>query len=198
MARFLPQRPSWRLLLTFCFEHWDCACPPRDAFGGSLGRFDEPSRKHWLAIGAFVERSPSRTVAPEGQSVRRYPQFSIGSEDPEPAWRYANLVFPSVWMVWYQWNGSARWQALLEHYPLAFADHAAEFYLAGDTSSTSAIRWASLNFENRPTDEALALLLEAEAAGGLRLCRDDGRPSTHARLMDARRRLIDRGLLCNP
>ena len=104
---------------------------------------------------------------------------SIGMESVVPIeWAPAGRRF---------WTGST-----------AFADHAAEFYLGASPSSASAIRWAFVNYENRPTDDALALLLEAEAVGGVRLCSDDGRPSTHARLGDARLQLMKQGLLCNP
>lgn len=194
-------------------EHWDHVSPFAPAWIAFLvgevwvGFDDDRARKHYELALQFVPQFVKARVHlaellhAEGQSVQAISLLNsvLASEDPEPAWRYAEFSV-SIGMdgVAPMERIEARWQALLEHYPLAFADHAAEFYLAGDTSSTSAIRWASLNFENRPTDEALALLLEAEAAGGLRLCRDDGRPSTHARLMDARRRLIDRGLLCNP
>ena len=123
----------------------------------------------------------------------------LTSEDPEPTWRYVefsqSIGMESVVPIE---RVGARWKALLDRFPLAFADHAAEFYLGASPSSASAIRWAFVNYENRPTDDALALLLEAEAVGGVRLCSDDGRPSTHARLVDARLQLMKQGLLCNP
>jgi len=194
-------------------EHWDHVSPFAPAWIAFLvgevwvGFDDERARKHYELALQFIPQFVKARVHlaellhAEGQSVQAISLLNsvLASEDPEPAWRYAQFGF-SLGMDAAAPMGriEGRWQALLSQFPLAFADHAAEFYLSGDTSSTSAIRWASLNFENRPTDEALALLLEAEAAGGLRLCRDDGRQSTHARLIDARRRLMDQGLLCNP
>lgn len=54
-----------------------------------------------------------------------------------------------------------RFEALLARQPLAFADHAAEFYLGAGANPARAWELAQLNLANRPTPRAFALAMRA-------------------------------------
>jgi tetratricopeptide (TPR) repeat protein len=56
------------------------------------------------------------------------------------------------------------WERYLAAFPEAFADHAARFYLAAGADPQRALALARLDFANRPTLEARALLVEASLA----------------------------------
>lgn len=60
----------------------------------------------------------------------------------------------------------ARYEELLAKYPLAFADHATEFYLGPGNDPRRALELATRNHANRKTDRATRLLDEAKAAAG--------------------------------
>lgn len=64
-----------------------------------------------------------------------------------------------------------RFEALLARQPLAFADHAAEFYLGAGADPARAWRLAQQNLANRATDRAIALELRAAQATGRYLIR---------------------------
>jgi hypothetical protein len=57
-----------------------------------------------------------------------------------------------------------RYETLLAHQPLAFADHAAEFYLGAGADPARAWELARLNLANRPTLRAFALAMKAAGA----------------------------------
>jgi tetratricopeptide (TPR) repeat protein len=57
-------------------------------------------------------------------------------------------------------------ESLLSHYPLAFADHAAEFYLGPGRDPERAWLLAKQNLENRETDRSVALAVKAAEATG--------------------------------
>ena len=59
-----------------------------------------------------------------------------------------------------------RYEALLASYPLAFADHAAEFYLGPGADPERAWALARQNLANRDTDRAVALAIKAAEASG--------------------------------
>jgi len=59
-----------------------------------------------------------------------------------------------------------RYETLLAGYPLAFADHAAEFYLGPGADPERAWTLARQNLANRETDRAVALAVKAAEAGG--------------------------------
>jgi tetratricopeptide (TPR) repeat protein len=63
-----------------------------------------------------------------------------------------------------------RYEALLARHPLAFADHAAEFYLGPGADPERAWRLAALNLENRQSRRAYALAIEAAVASGRNGC----------------------------
>lgn len=61
-------------------------------------------------------------------------------------------------------KAEADYETLLAKYPLAFADHAARFYLDVTPRPERALELASKNLENRQTDEAYQLYLDAAHA----------------------------------
>ena len=83
---------------------------------------------------------------------------ALSSRDPEVRWRLADAL-----------SGEARFEeaetqldaarsgfeALLERYRLAFADHAAEFYAGSGNDRRRALELASANVANRPTRRAV-------------------------------------------
>ena len=89
-------------------------------------------------------------------------------EDPEPATRFAEFLWTtgvaagSVQAA----NTEARWEALLDREALAFADHAAEFFLGVGDDAGRALELAELNLENRATDRAFELVIDASIAVG--------------------------------
>ena len=98
----------------------------------------------------------------------------LASPDPEAAARVAEFTQAmgkdaSALIV----RAAADWSRLLERHPLAFADHAVEFYLGAGNDPVAAQHWARVNFENRPTRRAGVLLAEARRAAG----RPPSRPS---------------------
>lgn len=60
-----------------------------------------------------------------------------------------------------------RYEALLARHPLAYADHAAEFYLGVGQNPQQAWAWAQLNLQQRPTRRAYLLAIRAARARGL-------------------------------
>jgi len=58
-----------------------------------------------------------------------------------------------------------RYEHLLARHPLAYADHAAEFFLGAGHDAEQARRWARLNLAARPTRRAHALALRAMPTG---------------------------------
>ena len=64
------------------------------------------------------------------------------------------------------WRGlaAARYDDLIESHPEAFADHAAEFWLAAGADPDKALRLARMNLDVRDTPRARSLLARAVAA----------------------------------
>ena len=63
-----------------------------------------------------------------------------------------------------------RYESLLRRHPLAFADHAAAFYLGPGANPERAWHWARLNLSNRATPRAFVLAIRAAAASGRDAC----------------------------
>jgi len=83
----------------------------------------------------------------------------VSSEDPEPGGKLAIWLEGEEADSWRQRTTEA-YDALLERYPLAFADHAAEFFLAvGELDRAREL--AELNLKNRNTRRARALCEQA-------------------------------------
>lgn len=65
-------------------------------------------------------------------------------------------------------RAKARFEEVLARLPLAFADHAAAFYLGMGADPGRALTLARANARNRPTDEAIELWLSSAQAAGSR------------------------------
>ena len=61
---------------------------------------------------------------------------------------------------------AARYDELIASHPEAFADHAAEFWLAAGADPDKALRLAKMNLEVRNTPRARALVAQALTANG--------------------------------
>jgi tetratricopeptide (TPR) repeat protein len=84
---------------------------------------------------------------------------ALSSNDPEVRWRLADVLIASARFE----EGRAHLDAarsgfekLLARYPLAFADHAAEFYAGSGGNCARALALARANVANRPTRRAVA------------------------------------------
>ncbi len=85
---------------------------------------------------------------------------------PEALWRLADVAAhrddsEAVALIG---RAAREFEALLARHELAFADHAAEFYLAAGANPTRALTLAIVNLENRPTLRAFNLAHEAASA----------------------------------
>ena len=63
-------------------------------------------------------------------------------------------------------KAGARYEQLLDRYRLAFADHAAEFYMAAGHDPQFALELALENLDNRPNDRAFEVAIRAARAAG--------------------------------
>ena len=90
---------------------------------------------------------------------------ALASGDPEVAWRLADILtaedrFEEA--APHLDGARATFETLLAKYPLAFADHAAEFYAGSGDDMPRALELARINVANRPTRRALAQLRAIE------------------------------------
>jgi len=63
-------------------------------------------------------------------------------------------------------KAKARYEELLDRHPAAFWDHGSEFFAGPGQDPDRALELARANFENRPTERAELLVLEAAQAAG--------------------------------
>jgi hypothetical protein len=93
----------------------------------------------------------------------------IGSGDPEVRWRMSEL-FAKESDIQASANelevAKLMYQDLLNRHELAFADHAAEFYLGSGHHPQRALKLANANLVNRKTARAYALAIDAAEASG--------------------------------
>lgn len=102
---------------------------------------------------------------------------ATASGDPEVYWRLAEVAEATGKAAGAEtWMEAARsgFESLLARHPLAFADHAAEFYLARGADPARAFELARLNLANRPTARAVELALKASRAAGEPWVSSDG------------------------
>jgi hypothetical protein len=102
---------------------------------------------------------------------------AIASGDPEVSWRLAEVaeaVGDSADAEAFMEAARSGFEALLARHALAFADHAAEFYLAGGADPARALELARLNLANRPTSRSFELATRAACAAGESWAEDDG------------------------
>ena len=103
------------------------------------------------------------------EEARSFLAPAIASGNPEVCWRLAEVAEAAS-------EGSeaaslleaarSGFESLLARHPLAFADHATEFYLTSGGDPARALQLARLNLANRPTERAHELALEAARAAG--------------------------------
>jgi len=82
----------------------------------------------------------------------------LSSRDPEVQWRLADVLIAQDRFEEAETQLDAarcRFEELLGRHPLAFADHAAEFYAASGNDCRRALDLARANVENRPTRRAV-------------------------------------------
>lgn len=86
--------------------------------------------------------------------------------DPEPASVLSELLESSdpAQAAKYAEQAKQRYEALLKRYPLAFADHATEFFMGPGKDPKRAQALAEQNLKNRGTERAFSLAIEASLA----------------------------------
>jgi tetratricopeptide (TPR) repeat protein len=106
------------------------------------------------AVGSAIGRL-ERVVASgdEPEALALLGQLHVRTADAARGWRELS-------------RARERYERLLARHPLAFADHAAEFYLGMGADAERAWVLAERNLANRETDRALALAIKAAEAAG--------------------------------
>jgi tetratricopeptide (TPR) repeat protein len=100
---------------------------------------------------ARLERVVASSNEPE--AVALLGALHVRTGDPKRGWHEISL-------------SRQRFESLLARHPLAFADHAAEFYLGPGADAERAWVMAQQNLANRETPRALALAIKAARATG--------------------------------
>lgn len=91
------------------------------------------------------------------------------ADDPDYAAQLARILLDAGQVAEAgHWRAIAarRYDAVTARHPLAFADHAAEFWLAAGADPEKALVFALRNRDNRPTARAYELVLQAALASG--------------------------------
>ncbi len=100
-------------------------------------------------------------------AVARLRSLAVSSDDPDYAAQLARILGETgrEGESWH-WRGgaAARYDELIASHPEAFADHAAEFWLAAGADPDKALLLAKMNLEVRNTPRARRLLAQAVAA----------------------------------
>src|SRR5258706_11737230 len=103
-------------------------------------------------------------------AVARLHPLAISSDDPDYAAQLARILGDAgrddESRQWCR-LAAARYDALVASHPEAFADHAAEFWLAAGADPDKALRLATMNVVVRKTPRAYSLLAQAGAASSL-------------------------------
>ena len=100
-------------------------------------------------------------------AIARLRGLAISSDDPDYAAQLARILGDAGRddeSCHWRRLAAARYDALVTSHPEAFADHAAEFWLAAGADPEKALRLARMNVEVRKTPRAYALLAQAGAA----------------------------------
>ncbi|WP_260735482.1 tetratricopeptide repeat protein [Tunturiibacter lichenicola] len=94
---------------------------------------------------------------------------ALASGDPEVDWRLADVMTAqgraSAGKKYLE-NAARGFEALLDNYLLAFADHGAEFYSGSGNDPGRALELADLNLANRPTLRAFEQTYETAVGAG--------------------------------
>ena len=100
-------------------------------------------------------------------AISRLHSLAESSDDPDYAAHLARILGDvgreSESRIWRR-RAAARYDELIASHPEAFADHAAEFWLAAGADPDKALRFAKMNVEVRNTPHARRLLARAVAA----------------------------------
>jgi thioredoxin-like negative regulator of GroEL len=101
-----------------------------------------------------------------GSALARLHSLAASSDDPDYAAQLARILRDAGCSQFRHWCrlAAARYDELVASHLEAFADHAAEFWLAAGANPEKAIRLASMNVEVRKTPRAYSLLAQAVAA----------------------------------
>ena len=101
-----------------------------------------------------------------GSALARLHSLAASSDDPDYAAQLARILMDAGCSQFQHWSrlAAARYDELVASYPEAFADHAAEFWLAAGANPDKALRLARMNIEIRKTPRAYDLLARAVAA----------------------------------
>ena len=99
-------------------------------------------------------------------AVARLYSLAVSSDDPDYAAQLARILRNAGCSQFRHWCrlAAARYDELIVSHPEAFADHAAEFWLAAGANPEKALRLARMNVEVRKTPRAYSLLAQAIAA----------------------------------
>jgi tetratricopeptide (TPR) repeat protein len=127
----------------------------------------ESARGEWRSAMAHLDRVVASTDEPEALALLGVAHIRTG--DPNRGWHEIS-------------SARQRFESLLARHSLAFADHAAEFYLGPGADAERAWTLAQENLANRQTPRALALAIKAARATGRELpptprARDNAPPS---------------------
>jgi tetratricopeptide (TPR) repeat protein len=118
-----------------------------------------PAQGHLAEVEAAVGEIES--------AVARLSSLAVSSDDPDYAAQLARILGEAgrahESRHWCR-LAAARYDELVTSRPEAFADHAAEFWLAAGANPEKALRLATLNVEVRKTPRAYGLLAQAVAA----------------------------------
>lgn len=101
-------------------------------------------------------------------AVARLRPIAATTEDPEPSAVMGELLASIDPEASTEAIDAARagYERLLARWPLAFADHAAEFFMGPGGDPARALQLAELNLSNRTTDRAWELAISAAVAAG--------------------------------
>jgi len=118
-----------------------------------------PAQGHLAEVEAALGETES--------AVARLYSLAVSSDDPDYAAQLARILGETgradESRHW-RWLAAARYDELIVSHPEAFADHAAEFWLAAGANPEKALRFARMNVEVRKTPRAYRLLVQAVAA----------------------------------
>jgi tetratricopeptide (TPR) repeat protein len=107
------------------------------------------------------------SIEPPDRALARLQALALTSDDPDvpagqaDALRRAGRTDEAAAMAE---KARARFEEVLARIPLAYADHAASFYLGSGRNAPRALELARVNVKNRPTEEAVELWLTAAQA----------------------------------
>jgi tetratricopeptide (TPR) repeat protein len=99
-------------------------------------------------------------------ALARLHSLAASSDDPDYAAQLARILRDAGCSQFQRWCrlAAARYDELVASHPEAFADHAAEFWLAAGANPDKALRLARMNIEIRKTPRAYGLLAQAIGA----------------------------------